>query len=169
MYELTIFTRIDSIATGCLFALYKDEILKKIKSHWQKIFYASVLIIFSVRVLKFTMSKINLGFVFIPFGTTHGTIANFAIAFIMMYSVFGPRKSWFWFLNSKAINYIGVLSYSIYLWQQLFIYEAGNIGIAYPQNLFFIFIIAMFSYHCIEKPFLMLKKRFEVDKAKTKY
>ncbi|MDI9319744.1 MAG: acyltransferase [Phycisphaerales bacterium] len=169
MDELTIFTRIDSIATGCLFALYKDEILMKIQKHWQKVFYASVIIIFSLPILSLLMNKINLGFVFIPLGKTHGTIANFAIGFIMMYSIFGPRNLWFNFLNLKVINYIGILSYSIYLWQQIFISGASHWVTTYPQNLLFIFIIAMSSYHFIEKPFLKLKTKFEIFKPKASH
>lgn len=169
MDDLTIFTRIDSIATGCLFALYKDEILEKAQKHWQKVFYASVITIFSLPVLKIILSKINLDFILIPFGTTHGTIANFMIGFLMMYSIFGPRKLWFNFLNLKIINYIGILSYSIYLWQQLFISGASNLGTTYPENLLFIFIIAMSSYHFIEKPFLKLKTKFVVLHAKASH
>jgi peptidoglycan/LPS O-acetylase OafA/YrhL len=169
MDELTIFTRIDSIATGCLFALYKDEILEKIQKHWLKLFYVSVITIFSLPVLIIIMNKINLGFVFIPLGTTHGTIANFMIGFLMMYSIFGPRKLWFKFLNLKVINYIGLLSYSIYLWQQMFISGPNNLGTTYPQNLLFIFIMAMVSYHLIEKPFLKLKTKFVVIKEQASH
>ena len=115
------------------------------------------------------MSEINLGFVFVPLGTTHGTIANFTIGFLMMYSIFGPRNLWFSFLNLKVINYIGILSYSIYLWQQMFISGASNWGTTYPQNLFFILIIAMLSYHFIEKPFLRLKTKFVLFKANARH
>ena len=165
--ELLIFTRIDSIATGCLFALYKDEILKKIQKNWKKVFYFSVITIFCLTILRIIMIKINFDFIFIPLGTTHGTIANFAIGFLMMYSIFGPRNIWFKFLNLKVINYIGLLSYSIYLWQQIFISGDNNFGTTSPENLLFILIIAMSSYHLIEKPFLKLKTKFTVLNPKS--
>lgn len=167
MNELTIFTRIDSIATGCLFALYKDKILGKIQNHWKKVFYIALIIIFSMPLLEILFDSINLEFIFIPLGKTHGTIANFAIAFIMMYSIFGPRNMWFDFLNSKIMNYIGLLSYSIYLWQQLFISGMKYGVTTYPQNLLFLLIAAMSSYHFIEKPFLKLKPKTSISKSKS--
>lgn len=160
MNDLTIFTRIDSIATGCLFALYKDEILKKIEKYWLVVFYGSIITIISLRYFPTIASKIGIDFIFIPLGTTYGTIANFAIALLMMYSVFGPQKIWFKFLNLRVVNYIGLLSYSLYLWQQIFTFESDYWVTKYPQNLLFIFMAAMFSYHLIEKPFLKLKSRF---------
>lgn len=164
IYDLTIFTRIDSIATGCLFALYKERIVEIVEKHWKKVFYASIIMIFFVKELQTLSMKIGLGFIFIPLGTTYGTIANFAIGFLMMYLVFGPQKIWFKFFNSSIINYIGSLSYSIYLWQQIFISGSGHWVTKYPQNLLFILLTAMSSYHLIEMPFIKLKKKFAVQK-----
>jgi len=67
-------------------------------------------------------------------------------------------------LNSKIFNYVGVLSYSIYLWQQPFIFKRPMWVTHFPQNLFLIFVCAMFSYYIIEKPFLKLKSRFSLGK-----
>jgi len=168
MSELTIFTRIDAISTGCLFALYKDNIIKRMNSHWSKIFFCSIIILFFLRYLPLIADKISLGFIFIPFGLTHGTIANLLIALIMMYSVFGPKGIWFKILNLKVINYLGLLSYSIYLWQQFFIDGSRNWIHQFPQNLFFIFIAALGSYYLIEKPFLKMKDKFTAKNKQNK-
>ena len=157
--ELTIFTRIDSIATGSLFAFCKDEIIEKIQTHWKKVFYGSIMIIFLLPHLS------HLGIIFIATGSTHGSIANFAIALLMFYSIFGPNEIWYKFLNSKVMNTIGLLSYSIYLWQQIYISGNSYWVTKYPQNLFFISITAISSYYFIEKPILKLKTRFEVSKT----
>ena len=167
MNELTIFTRIDAIATGCLFALYKDEIIEKISQYWNRVFYLSALCLFFLRSFPIVASKVHLGFLFIPLGRTHGTIANFTIGLIMMYSVFGPKGLWFKFLNLKVLNYIGILSYSIYLWQQLFISKLDYWPVKFPQNLVFLGIMSVFSYNIIEKPFLKLKYRFSQAQSKA--
>ncbi len=163
--EFTIFLRIDAIAIGCLFAIYKDEVIKKMSAHWLKLFLTALLFLFFLRYGPLLAAKINMGFIFIPLGVTHGTIANLLIATIMMYSVFGPKGIWFKILNNKIVNYIGLLSYSIYLWQQFFFNPNENLLTHFPINIICIFFMAVFSYHLIELPFLKLKSKFSVTKS----
>ncbi len=158
--ELSIFMRIDSIAIGCLFALYKDDILKRISPYWTKLFYFSILTLLFLPYLPTIANKIHLGSIFIPLGLTHGTIANILVALVMMYSVFGPKGIWFKLLNLKVIHIIGLLSYSIYLWQQIFFYKSKYWITQFPQNIFLILLVAACSYYFIEKPFLKLKSKF---------
>jgi peptidoglycan/LPS O-acetylase OafA/YrhL len=158
--QLNIFTKIDSIALGCLFALYKDTIINRLSKYWSLAFYSSALVLLFLRYLPDSADKINLGFIFVPLGLSDGSLANLAVAIIMMYSVFGPRGIWFKFLNLKFINYIGILSYSIYLWQQLFISSLGYWVNNFPQNILCILAMSIFSYNVIEKPFLRLKTKF---------
>lgn len=75
-------------------------------------------------------------------------------------------------LNSAILIRLGILSYSIYVWQQLFI-GINNVQPwlhflkGYPDSLVFIlkfpvvFLISMMSYHFFEKIFLTLKRKFE--------
>jgi peptidoglycan/LPS O-acetylase OafA/YrhL len=76
-----------------------------------------------------------------------------------------PKSLLFRVLNFSVINYIGVLSYSIYLWQQPFFASQANYRIypywaEFPKNMILILIAALMSYYLIEKPFLRLKKHF---------
>lgn len=160
VHELTLFTRMDAIALGCLFAIYRDKIVERCSPYWTYIFVFSMVALFISREFPFFLGKIGLAFVFIPLGLTHGTTGNILVAFIMMYSVFGPRRLWFRLLNSSIMNYVGLLSYSIYLWQQFFISEREDWINQAPQNVVFMLLAAMGSYHLIEKPFLRLKNRF---------
>ena len=166
--ELSIFTRIDAIATGCLFALYKDEIIEMIRSHWVKLFYISAVSLFILHYITPHVDKGIFRFIFVPLGCTHGTIANFLIGVIMMYSVFGPQTIWFRFLNLRAMHYIGMLSYSIYLWQQIFTWNTSHWLNQFPQNLAGMLGMALFSYYVIEKYFLKLKSRFELSLKNSK-
>lgn len=115
--SLSIFTRIDAIASGCLISLYKDELLKLLGNLTWK-FYSAIFVLFFIRFLPAVGEQLHFSFNFIiiPFGLTYGTVANLFIGIILLYSVFGPQKTWFKLLNSKVLNYIGLLSYSIYLW-----------------------------------------------------
>ena len=161
--DLTIFKRIDSIALGCLIAFYKDNLLRILKPYFKSLFYMSLLGVYLLIYLPIinTRLNLNLDLIVVTFGTTFGTLANIFIGVIMLYSVFGPHNFWFRLLNSKVLNYIGLLSYSIYLWQQLFISGLNYWVTSFPQNLIFAFLAAMFSFYCIEQPFLKLKDRFQ--------
>ena len=68
-------------------------------------------------------------------------------------------------LNAPLVARVGVLSYSIYLWQQLALFPASvNYQPAFwqqfPQNLISVFLFALASYYLIEIPFLSLKDKF---------
>jgi peptidoglycan/LPS O-acetylase OafA/YrhL len=63
-------------------------------------------------------------------------------------------------LNCRPLAVVGVLSYSLYLWQQLFLNpEREHWACGWPGGLIFTAIAAVLSYGLIEKPFLALKER----------
>jgi peptidoglycan/LPS O-acetylase OafA/YrhL len=65
-------------------------------------------------------------------------------------------------LNYRPIKFLGVLSYSLYLWQQLFLNrESHSVLAAFPQNLVLAVSAAMLSYALVESPFLRLRTRLE--------
>jgi peptidoglycan/LPS O-acetylase OafA/YrhL len=75
----------------------------------------------------------------------------------MLISIHFTRNFWFALLNLKWINQIGILSYSLYLWQQIFFDRSIGLFSAFPLNILFIFVAACFSYGLIERPFLLIK------------
>jgi peptidoglycan/LPS O-acetylase OafA/YrhL len=62
-------------------------------------------------------------------------------------------------LNSPVLVGIGVLSYSLYLWQMLFISPVAVKWFAFPLDLFWVFVVATASYVLIERPFNELRKK----------
>jgi peptidoglycan/LPS O-acetylase OafA/YrhL len=61
-------------------------------------------------------------------------------------------------LNWGPVAFLGTLSYSLYLWQQVFI-NRGSIAwwASFPQNVVLAFGAALLSYYAIEKPALKLR------------
>lgn len=163
--EYTIFLRIDTIGLGCLAAIYKDQILAFINAkYWKTIFWISIAIILLIPFAYVLTDPFGLSTIWIVIGTAHGTIANICVTLIMLYSIYFSKGLWFKFLNTKAMDFIGVLSYSIYLWQQLFTFKSHSFISIFPINLLLIIAAALFSYYVIEKPFLKLKSKFETAK-----
>ena len=69
-------------------------------------------------------------------------------------------------LNNKIIAYLGKLSFSLYIWQQIFTAHqpwahAFKYGNSIVLNLIFLGVVAYLSYNYFETPFLRLKERFK--------
>ncbi|WP_158883549.1 acyltransferase [Rhodanobacter sp. L36] len=63
-------------------------------------------------------------------------------------------------LNWKPIAFIGTLSYSLYLWQEIFLDRSSSAWMnAFPQNMVFAFLAALASYFVIERAFVRLRRR----------
>jgi peptidoglycan/LPS O-acetylase OafA/YrhL len=64
-------------------------------------------------------------------------------------------------LNFAPVVWVGQVSYSLYLWQQLFLnrQDQHSWATAFPQNLLLVFACAAASYYFIEQPFLRLRDR----------
>jgi peptidoglycan/LPS O-acetylase OafA/YrhL len=63
-------------------------------------------------------------------------------------------------INWRPVAFVGVLSYSLYLWQQLFLNRNSSAwSNTFPQNLCFAVAAALGSYFLLEKPLLKLRHR----------
>ena len=85
-------------------------------------------------------------------------------ALIILAVVYASNSALFRLLNARPLVYIGILSYSVYLWQQLFLGEGAfaqrpGIWNHWTISLFLIAVCGLFSYYAIEVPFLRLKER----------
>jgi peptidoglycan/LPS O-acetylase OafA/YrhL len=66
-------------------------------------------------------------------------------------------------MNWPPVVYVGTISYSLYLWQELFFtrYKVTPLT-TFPLNILAVVLCAVLSYHFVELQFLRLKRRFEV-------
>jgi peptidoglycan/LPS O-acetylase OafA/YrhL len=110
---------------------------------------------------KYFSTAGKFGVIALPFGNT---IISFSILFLIFAYITPSDKVIFKILNYKAVVHIGVLSYSIYIWQQFFF--MGNTGAwrIFPYNIVEVYVVALASYYLWEQPFLKLKNRFSANK-----
>lgn len=92
-------------------------------------------------------------------------LQSFAFSVLLLQSVLHPEFKPFRPLNQRWMVKIGVLSYSLYVWQQfiLFFWPAPKLWfLALPTA----FGAAWLSYHFLEKPFFSLRARFRPLKTR---
>jgi len=92
------------------------------------------------------------------------TFQAIGFSILLLQSILLPQ--FFKELNWAVISQIGVLSYSIYIWQMLFSNSPGRFGLFHPWFMSFRFwwvavlIAALCSYYIIEKPFISPRRNF---------
>jgi peptidoglycan/LPS O-acetylase OafA/YrhL len=90
------------------------------------------------------------------------TLESACLLVILLYAVYNSHSWLGRVLNMRVFTITGVMSYSIYLWQQLFMTPlnttvSGRLGI----NFLFIGLFAFASYRLIERPSLRARRFFE--------
>jgi peptidoglycan/LPS O-acetylase OafA/YrhL len=84
------------------------------------------------------------------------SMSYFCVAMLINYVVEHPSGSLGTFLNWRLVVWLGALSYSLYIWQQLAFTLANNFGVA----VIFALAMAALSYYVVERPFNSLRNRF---------
>ena len=143
----------DSLAMGCLLARLRYWLEAQA---WYRQLFRPVysfgllaLVLLTNREMGYTIVKV--------FGTS---VVNLGLAILIHRSVYLSEDRVGRFLNWKSIEFVGVLSYSLYLWQQLFLNRESTAWMnAFPQNLMFAVAAALASYLLLEKPLLRLRHR----------
>lgn len=160
--ELTLWMNVDALAVGCLLAFYGKSLLAAFRpAVWRALAIGSVCVLFGLGyVHRFTDPVPHLSAVWGLLGQRHGTVAFLALGCGLLYSVFVARGPWFRLLNSRPLNFMGKISYGLYLWQQIFVIGPKFWFNQFPFNMTGIFAAAIFSYYVVERPFLKLKQQF---------
>jgi len=90
------------------------------------------------------------------------TVMNVGIAVIIEKTIRMPNDLLGRALNTRPLVFIGTLSYSLYLWQQVFLNRRGSSDVqSFPLNLILVGLVALASYYLVERPFLRVRVRLE--------
>lgn len=151
-----------AIFTGSLLSLvwcqnfYNIKIEKYLRN---SVFFVLLVVAWAISIL---VHNGKMGKILLPGGDL---ILNIIVSYLITFSILKSTGHISKFLNSSVINKIGILSYSIYIWQQLFIipydeYSSWSKYLFFPQNIILVFLVSFISYNFFEKPFLQLKQKF---------
>jgi peptidoglycan/LPS O-acetylase OafA/YrhL len=151
-------TKLDAIAAGCLMALAAPSkagasIQTRLDSRPVACFIGAALVLLTSCMVLGHVGKYTI--VAKPFVNAVAICVLIWTATRFPGTVFGRA------LNSRPLVWLGGLSYSLYLWQQLFLDPSGGDRwiCRFPQNIGLSFGAAMISFYLIERPFLRLRKR----------
>ncbi len=145
----------DSIAIGCLLANISGWLEQK--NWYLRLFrpaysIALLLLLLAVnRYMDYTIVSV--------FGSS---VIIVCLAILIHRCVYRPNDWVGRVLNWKPVVFVGALSYSLYLWQQLFLNRESSAWInVFPQNLVLAIATALASYYLLEKPLLKLRHRLQ--------
>jgi len=134
----------DILAIGCLLAFFGKKV-PQIRMGWAALMLVPVVLVpVYVGAMRFHITPVLL-FVLWP-------VMHFSIAGLLLHVVQRP----YWILNVKPVAWLGKISYSLYLWQQLFAYGE------HPRPWYFVLFAvgaACGSYYLIEQPMLRMRER----------
>ncbi|MGV3660601.1 MAG: acyltransferase family protein [Prosthecobacter sp.] len=94
------------------------------------------------------------------------TLQSVGFAVLLVQSILAPGWGAYRLLNNSAVCQLGVLSYSMYIWQQLFCTKEEVFGLSnvwwmsHPFWLLPAAAVALVSYYGFERPLLQLRHRF---------
>jgi peptidoglycan/LPS O-acetylase OafA/YrhL len=139
-----------------------STLLDQPKSRLRLLFWGAVVALFLSKASSSILHRIDLvaewHIVCAP------TVSAILVAMMIWCCVNDPRSIVHELLETRPLRALGVLSYSLYLWQQVFITPARGTGVFdFPFNMMAAFGIALLSYSLVEAPFLRLKRRIEKE------
>ncbi len=148
---------IDTIMFGCLLALLWDN--ERFNDRFNRLQRAAVggwsvagALFFLLLIDPLLQARFNAAYSLLVGMTLDG----FSICLITLYVVKRPETLPGRILNTPVLRHIGVISYSLYLWQSIFTVEAGQF---FPLDLLAILACAELSYWAVERPSLRLRDR----------
>jgi peptidoglycan/LPS O-acetylase OafA/YrhL len=151
---------VDTMLLGCLLALLRTY---STFEAWH-VTHLHGWIVFSLAVLAFYLMPLSQAHLArLLSALISETVGPFLIALsaslIVLYVVTRPDGLLGRLLNNRGLKHIGVLSYSLYLWQQPFLIQGGfrlrYIGFLYA------FLFAETSFWLVERPTLALRSRIK--------
>jgi peptidoglycan/LPS O-acetylase OafA/YrhL len=149
--DMMLPTHLDTMMVGCALALTSNlKVYTKFLSACAKPVWVAMSGLLLVVVTPVLEEHFR-GAFYLPLGIT---ITSFACGCILLYSIRNASSLLGRFLNLPWLRHIGVISYSLYLWQQLF---TGPQTRLFPLNIVLIVLCAELSYWLVEQPSFRLR------------
>ncbi|HEX3884307.1 MAG TPA: acyltransferase [Stellaceae bacterium] len=128
----------------------------------------SVYISYGIFVMLFVLLVVDVNFSFAPKSAPSyirvmaSNILPICFAWMIGSAAFKQTR-WTWFLNTPFLQFFGMISYSLYIWQMVFT-AAPNL---YPKKSWLLFapfmiLVASFSYYAVEQPSIRLGKNLVI-------
>ncbi len=157
----------DALMIGCIAAIYlqaRPEAMRRIAAWHPTLGRALAVFIMGIPVVL--SNHLLLGWFTVMVGPT---LQALAAGYLVCSFVLHRRGVGYTLLNSKPVAYIGILSYSLYIWQQPFFSSPMMFGVqssiflTFPVNLMSVLVVAISSYHLLERPLTTLRSRFRAS------
>lgn len=173
--ERSFFNNADSLAIGCMAALWLSSDERRLRSLVTSRRYLVVGLSLLMLIEPYAMHWLTdrawmpaalKGAGWAAWMGLGRTIQSVGFTLLLLQSIMLPSWGLYRCLNWRPVAALGVLSYSIYVWQNIFCEHPADFGMpvvwwmSYPLWLVPVFAAALISYHCLEKPFLALRKHF---------
>ncbi|MFE3869269.1 acyltransferase family protein [Flavobacterium sp. LS2P90] len=148
---------------GTIMAIFRNDILDYVNSK-SKPFYT---IIFFVTASILYTSRFSLNFIF---GNQDKSILLMSILGCVFFLILAMKNGFFsYILNTWAIQFLGKISYSLYLlhFPILLIvcsYTPANVYLVFPISLIVTLLVSHLVYKFIELPFIQLGKRIQTQR-----
>lgn len=155
LYHSTM-TRFDGLLAGCLLAIWGTGaaglVLPRCGQKAATVLIASLAFLFTARV-----ATLNNLFGELPWMKyIYHSCTAWAMMGVVWAGITTSPGILFRVLNHPWLMAIGVVSYSLYLWQHVFtVYVEGWWWSEFPYGLLLLPIFVIFSYYVIERPFLL--------------
>ena len=167
--NISTLTNLDSLAIGCCFAylaywrgsLFSDARTQKTLLLFGLCCLIGPRLLFGIGSLKNLVGPLMPLVQAIGFGT------------LLVLSISSADQRWTKWLQWTPMVWLGTLSYSLYIWQQIFCTSGDVFGLdgaaylRFPGSILAAVLAAVVSYNFIEKPILSLKNHLRTDRPKV--
>jgi peptidoglycan/LPS O-acetylase OafA/YrhL len=143
----------DALLIGCLASIYFNQIRSRPTLSWfiDHLGWIAAGLLIAAGYLSAYLSR--------DFAAIIGqSLGNFGACLLLLNVVSNEKSIIARVLRWRVFVWLGLISYSLYLWQQPFLfYFAKTPETSFPVNIILAFGAALLSYHWVEKPALKLR------------
>ncbi|MEO6393684.1 MAG: acyltransferase [Pyrinomonadaceae bacterium] len=149
---------VDTLGMGCLLALKQNWLYAK--PWYNRLLSSKAMCLLPWLIVaintQIDYAGLNLGILF--------SLNNVLIALFIHWAVTRSNNHFGRLLNSRPFVFVGMMSYSIYIWQQPFLNPVPQSKyFAFPFNLAGFLFFVCFSYFVVERTSLRIRKKYESE------